>query len=374
MTKHGYNRLKVDLPALVHNLKEVRRLAGPGTRIMGIVKADAYGHGQVPVSRILVKNGVDCLGVAFVHEALDLRQKGIGCSVVVLCGIQTREEAAAVVENNLTPVVYDLNAVEMLARESEMRGKHTCVHIKVDTGMGRLGLSCPDIPAFVGRIKTFGSIYVEGLTSHLSSADEPARDFTLHQIETFASTIETVRAMGLELPFNNLPNSAGIMGFGNAHLEMARPGIMLYGGLPSPECGRMASLRPVMHFIGRILQVRCLPDQTPVSYGRSYYTDGPKRIAVLSAGYADGIPRKLSNRGKVLIRGRKFPIVGRVCMNMLMCDVTAIENIGPGETVVFLGTQGEETITGEEMAGWAETISYEVFCNIGRSHDKEYVL
>jgi alanine racemase len=262
---------------------------------------------------------------------------------------------------------------ETLARESEKQGKRTSAYVKVDTGMGRLGISQEEILPFINRIAALGGLDLEALTSHLSSADECVSPFTECQAETFKKVIEDVRSLGLRLPSNSLANSAGIMGHRQAHFDMVRPGIILYGGLPSPEFKSPVALKTVMHFKGRVLQIRKLPDRTPVSYGRTYYTEGPRRLAVLSAGYGDGLPRSMSNKGVVLIKGKRTPIVGRLCMNLTICDITGIDDIRPGDEAVFLGSQGDEIITGDDLARWADTISYEVFCSIGRAHRKEYI-
>lgn len=209
--------------------------------------------------------------------------------------------------------------------------------------------------------------------SHLSSADDCESDFTNVQIDKFEKAIRVAQSMGLDLPHNNLANSAGIMAYKNAHFNMVRPGIMLYGGLTSPGFKTPVPLKPVMHFKGRILQMRNLEAQVPVSYGRTYHTDGPRRIAILAAGYADGLPRSLSNRGSVLINNKKVPIIGTVCMNLTICDITDLKDISTGAEVVFLGTQGGETITGDDLAAWAGTISYEIFCSIGSHNKKDYL-
>ena len=371
---HSPNRLIIDLSALVYNLNQVKKLIGPKTKIMGIVKSDAYGHGLLQVSRALEKSGVHCLGVAQLHEAMELRRDGIRLPIVLLSGILTREEAHAVIEKNISPVIFDLALAEALNEESIRKGKKTNIHLKVDTGMGRLGVSHEELGPFLRKIVDYKGLCLEALISHLSSADEPESDFTRAQINHFKKAIKTGNAMGLNLHMNNLANSAGIMAYGESYFDMVRPGIMLYGGLPSPGFQGSPHLKPVMHFKGRILQIRDLPDQTPVSYGRTYHTSGPQRIAVLSAGYGDGLPRSMSNRGHVMIGGKKVPIVGRVCMNMIMCDITELKVLMPGDEVVFLGRQGDEIITGDHMAGWSKTISYEIFCSIGQSNNKEYIL
>ncbi|MGD9033555.1 MAG: alanine racemase [Desulfobacteraceae bacterium] len=367
------NSIVIDLFALEHNLNQVKKLLAPETRIMGVVKSDAYGHGLIPVSKVLESNGIDYLGVAHLYEALELRNNGIKRPIVILCGVRTQEEAREAVEKDLTPVLFDLEMAEALAKESARTGKGINVQLKVDTGMGRLGIPLSELEPFMKAVAQLKGLHLEALASHLSSADDPASDFTEIQIENFKKAIDIGRNMGLELPLNNLANSAGTMAHKEAHLGLVRPGIMLYGGLPSPEFQSPLPLKPVMNFKGEVVQIRDLPDNTPVSYGRTYYTKGTQKIAVTTAGYGDGLPIGISNRGKVLIQGKRVDIVGRVCMNMTMCDVSGLKNVTPGSEVVFLGTQGEETITGDEMARWTQTISYEIFCAIGVGNKKEYV-
>jgi alanine racemase len=369
------NRVTIDLSALKHNLNQVKRLVGPDTKIMGIVKSEAYGHGLVRVAQVLEQEGVYSIGVAHLDEALELREQGIKLPIVLLCGIGSgMEEAREVAEKNLTAVVYDISAAELLDREASKRGKRINIHLKIDTGMGRLGVHYSEAGAFIKKIQGLSGLNLEGLMSHLSSADDPDREFTEQQIRNFKEAVNTARALGRELSLNNLANSAGIMAHRGSHFEMVRPGIMLYGGSPSPGFSPPLPLKPVMTFTGEVLQIRDLPDQTPVSYGRRYYTEGTRKMAVISAGYGDGLPRALSKRGKVLLGGKRADIRGTICMNMLICDVTGINNIRPGDEAVFLGAQGEGLITGDEIAGWVDTISYEIFISIGQGKSRNYVL
>jgi alanine racemase len=370
---HQPNSVRIDLSALAHNLRQVRTIVPEETRIMGIVKSDAYGHGLAPISKALEKDGVDCLGVAHLPEALELRKQGIKIPIVVLCGIQTEDESRQIVENELSPVLFDPAAAEMLNKQSAGKGTGTPVFLKVDTGMGRLGISHWEAGPMLRKIAALKNLEIKGLVTHLGSADERASDFTNNQMAIFEKTIERGRSLGLALPLNSIANSAGIMGYEKARVGMVRPGIMLYGGRPSPECESPVLLRPVMHFKGRIIQIRDVPGKTPISYGRTYYTNGPSRIAILSAGYGDGLPRRMSNAGQVLIGGKRAPIVGTVCMNLTVCDITALKGLKPGDEAVFLGSQGRETITGDDMATWAGTISYEIFCSIGQQNRKEYL-
>jgi len=370
---HSYNRVIIDLSGLVYNLTQVRKLVGKTPKIMGVVKSDAYGHGMIAVSKALEENGIDCLGVAFLQEALALRKAGIRSSIVILCGIETKAEARDVVAHDLTPVLHDMAPAEALAEAGKKAGKRIPIHLKVDTGMGRLGVSDSDLQSLMQKIKTLQPLYLEALTSHLSSADEPDKAFTRDQIKRFGQVVNMGRAMGFDLPLNNLANSAGIMAHRDSHFDMVRPGIMLYGGLPSPAFKTPVTLKPVMHLKGRILQIRDFPGHSPVSYGRTYYTEGPQNIAVLSAGYGDGLPRQLSNRGKVLVGGVKRDIVGRVCMNMTMINVSGMKDVRVGQEVVFLGRQGKESISGDHLAVWADTISYEIFCSLGQKNNRKYI-
>ncbi len=367
------NRLIIRLHAIAHNLEQVRKLVGSKVKIMGVVKSDAYGHGLIPVSSLLVKNKVDCLGVAHVFEAVQLRQADFKLPIVVLCGISTPEESSLIIENKLSPVLFDYSSVQLLARQAQSVGQVVPIFLKVDTGMGRLGIPFHEVNPFVKKIMEFSSVKLEGLVSHLSSADEKSSQYTKLQIKRFRHAIEEIRSLGINVDLNSMANSAGLMRYRDAHFDMVRPGIMLYGGMPSPEFNAPVQLKPAMELASKVLQVRNLPDGSPVSYGRTYYTKGHKRIAVLSAGYGNGIPRNISNKGMVIIRGKKMPIVGRVCMNLTMCDVTDATEVVPGDDAVFLGRQADNAIGPDEMAKWAESISYEIFCSIGQQNKREYV-
>ncbi len=366
------NKVIIDLPAIVHNLGQVRKLVGPGVKIMGVVKSDAYGHGLIPVSTVLVDNNIDCLGVAHVFEAIELRQAQFKLPIVVLCGVSTAEECQYVVEYDLRPVLFDYFTLELLAQQAQSAEHCISFFLKVDTGMGRLGIPYDKVEAFVKKAMAFKSLKLVGLISHLSSADEKDSKFSQLQIERFQQAIKAVNSMGINLELNSMANSAGIMKYKQSHFDMVRPGIMLYGGRPSPGFIPPVALRPAMEFRAKVLQVRKLPDKTPVSYGRTHYTEGERTVAILSAGYGNGIPRSVSNRGNVLIDEEMMPIVGRVCMNLTICDITQKGNIRPGQEVIFLGRQGSKTISGDNIAGWSDSISYEIFCSIGQQNRREY--
>ncbi len=367
------NQIIIDLSALATNYAQIKSLTGNQTRVMGVVKSDAYGHGLLSVSRLLEKKGIDFLGTAFVYEAFQLRQNSIKTPIVILSGIQNQEDARAVVEHNLTPVIYDLASAELLEAEAARQGKKVSVQIKVDTGMGRLGIAHEDVVDFLSKMIKLDHLSIKALTSHLSSADDCEDGFTTAQIKRFQKSVSAAREMGLSLSDNSLANSAGLLSRKDAFFQVARPGIAIYGGLPGPGFIAPLSLRPVMQFKGKILQTRELPGQTPVSYGRTFCTSGTCKMAVISAGYADGLFRSLSNRGKVLIHGQKVPIVGTICMNLTIADISQVKDVKKGDEAVFLGTQLGQTITCDDMAESAQTISYEVLCALGLGKKKEYV-
>ncbi|MCF8063426.1 MAG: alanine racemase [Deltaproteobacteria bacterium] len=364
------NRVEIDCSALRHNLMQIRSLIPAETAVTAVVKADAYGHGMIDAARTLEAAGAERLAVAHLAEALRLRKAGLRCPVVVLCGILTRAEAGAVVENDLIPVLPGPETAGILSDESRRRGKRTRVQLKIDTGMGRLGVPATRAGAFVDEVLKRDGLEPEGLMSHLSSADEADRGFTESQIRAFGIALETARSRGMDTRASSLANSAGTLGYPESHLGMIRPGILLYGGSPSPDLFLPVQLEPAMTLKATVLQLRDFPEGTPISYGRTYTTGGPERIAVISAGYSDGLPRSLSNRGRVLIGGVRAPIRGRICMNLTMADVSDRPEVRPGDEAVFLGRQGDAVLTGDELAGACDTISYEIYCAVGRCGEK----
>jgi len=367
------NRVTIDLSALQHNLSRVRELVGQATRIMGIVKSDAYGHGLIPVARELEKLQIDSLGLDYLSEAIRLRDEGIRTPVVILLGISTPQDAKKVLDYNLTPVIFDLDSARTLSEEGKKGGRAIKIYVKIDTGMGRLGIDFKETEAFLKQLIHMKGIKVQGLFSHLSAADEQDPLFTHTQIKNFTEAISASQRLGLELPMNSLANSAGIMRYRDAHLDLVRPGIMLYGALPSPEFANPPPLRHLMTFCSSVVQVREVTHGTPISYGRTFYTDGARKIAIISAGYSDGLSRSMSNRGQVLIHGQRARIIGRICMNLTVADITAIKDVKRGHRVCFLGKRKADMITADDVARWADTISYEVLCSIGRRNTREYV-
>lgn len=367
------NKVTIDLSALQDNLLKIRELVDQKTKIMGIVKSDAYGHGLIPVATELEKLHIDSLGLNYLSEAIKLRTEGIKIPVVILLGITTPQEAKKVADYNLISIIYDLDSARILSEEGKKSGRAIKVYLKIDTGMGRLGIDFSETGLFIKQLKKMKGIKIEGLFSHLSSADEQDTLFTKTQIKNFKEAISVSRRLGLELTMNSLANSAGIMRYKKAHFDLVRPGIILYGGLPCPDFGKPLPLRHVMTFCSWVMQVRKVEHGTPISYGRTFYTDGSRKIAIISSGYANGLSRSLSNKGNVLIHGQKARVIGRVCMNLTIADVTPIKGVKKGDRVCFLGKEKGNSITSDDMASWADTISYEVLCSLGSRNNREYV-
>ncbi len=360
----------IDKGALKHNYRELRKRISPGTGVMAVVKADAYGHGDTGVAGVLESLGCECFAVATVEEGERLRQAGIKRPVAVLGGIYAGqiEELFAL---DLTPVIFDMDTSRMLDREASRLGVVKNIHVKIDTGMGRLGVLPHEVAPFFEELKKLGHLRVEGVLSHFSEAGD--RDFSILQLELFKDSIKKIRTLGFAPEVIHMANSAALVDLRESHFNLVRPGIMLYGSYPSEEFKDRINLRPVMTLRTALLHVKRLPPGRPVSYGRTFVTERESLIGVLPIGYADGLPRELSNSGEVLVRGRRVPIVGLVCMDLTMVDLTALGRVNAGEEVVVMGGQGGERITAEEVARRAGTISYEIFTNISSRVPRVFV-
>jgi alanine racemase len=365
------NEVIVDLGAIRDNFQAIRALAGHGSQIMAVVKADAYGHGMVPVARILQSSGVDYLGVFELEEGMELRAAGIHVPVLIMMGISSQEVEGAI-DNKLTVALFEQDTAKRLSEKSLEQGTATPVHIKVDTGMTRLGVPCEQIGDFLRCLLSLKGLRPEGIFSHLATADQPLHAFTDYQIRSFLAAVEECRRLGVCTDAVHLPNSGALLEKKALDLLMARPGILLYGSPPAGDL-KAPSFRPAMTFKSKIIQVREVPSGTPISYGCTYRTPSRSTIATIPVGYDDGYSRLLSNRGEVLVHGRRVPVVGRVCMNLTMLDVTPVEGVAVGDEVVLLGAQGAERITAEEVAERSGTISYEVYCRIGKNNRRVYI-
>jgi len=353
----------IDLASLVHNLTQIRRYLSDAT-VLAVVKANAYGHGADEMAKTLVRHGVSRLGVVSVTEGLALRKAGITTDIIVL-GPTFDEQLPDVLHNRLTLVVCDQPRLTTLARAAAENQLSIPIHLKVETGMGRLGFSVDELPVILDSLRSHASLRIEGLMTHLSDADGKTSDYTEQQLATFHEALELLTARGLRPPLIHVANSAAIVRYPLAHFSLVRPGIMLYGYHTLPASVSAPSLKPVMTWRTTIAHLRTIKPETSISYNRTFVATRASRIAVLPIGYADGYSRRLSNRGSVLIHGKRAPIVGMICMDMTMVDVTDIPAARAGDEVVLMGQQGQERIGADEIAEWSGTIPYEVLCGIG---------
>lgn len=358
---YGRTWVEVDLRAIRHNLREIRKVLQPGVRIMAVVKANGYGHGAVQVARVALEEGVSFLGVATLEEALALREAGLRCPVLVLGAVPT-EAASLVIKYGIAVAVFSLSQAEILAREAWLQHKEVPIHVKVDTGMGRIGLRRDDeLLTFCRKIREW-PLVLEGIFTHFACADEIDKFKTAKQLEVFLRFIRKLEEEGITVPIKHAANSAAALEFPPSHLDMVRVGIALYGYHPRPGAMGIA-LEPALTWKARITQVKRVSPGTPISYGWTYRSAGEEIIATVPVGYADGYRRTLSNRGWVLVGGKRAPVVGRVCMDQFMIRLE--REVPPGTEVTLLGKQGDEAITADDLAGWLDTISYEVLTSIG---------
>ena len=359
---------EVDLDALTHNVQQIRRHLKEKVEILAVIKADAYGHGAEAVARELTLAGVSLLGVACVEEGIALRQSGVALPILVLSGVYPGD-LQEVIRNRLTPVLYTWETCRALVEEAKKFPQQVSVHVKVDTGMNRLGFSWRNWGVVVEFLRSQEKLRIEGLLSHLAvaeSEDTEDRAFTEEQIRRFKACVHQARTAGIEPRYIHLGNSAATVRWEEAQFNLVRTGLILYGVDPGLAREKGIALRPALTWKTAVLSVKQVPAGDSVSYGRLYSSRRDSLIATLPVGYADGYRRRLSNRGAVLIRGQRARVAGVVCMDLTMVDVTTIPGVQPGDEVVLLGRQGTEEISAMEMAGWAETIPYEVLCAIGK--------
>lgn len=364
---------EIDLSAIAANVALACRLAGPETRVMAVVKADAYGHGAVPVARVALGAGATWLGVAIPEEAVPLREAGIACGILVL-GPIAPDQADLVAAHDLDQCVSDQAQAEALDRAARARGRVLALHLKVDTGMGRVGLRPREVRRVAEKIWALPSVRLAGLMTHFADAEADEPGFAREQLVRFAEAARELAAAGIPAPLRHAANSAALLFLPEARLDLVRPGIMLYGYHPrGPRGGPESPLRPALRLRTAISQIQDVAQGESVSYGRTFVAPRDLRVATLPVGYADGCGRLLSNRGRVLIRGQRVPIVGRVCMDMTMVDVSGFPDVRVGDEAVLIGRQGADEITADEVAELQGTISYEVLCRIGPRVPRVYL-
>jgi alanine racemase len=346
---------------LRHNYSYIRDRVAPDVSILTVVKANAYGHGATIAGRTFESAGAEWLGVATVGEAVELRSAGVNIPILVLGGAAGRD-MSVLQKFRLTVALLDADMARDLAAAA--KGTRVRVHLKIDTGMGRIGVLPEDLAPLLQQIRGAGVFEVDGVFSHFGNADDVCNPHCETQLQRFRQALDVVKQAGFDPPWIHLANSAATLARHETHFSMVRPGIALYGiappSTPAPE------LRPVMRLVTHILQVKRLPAEYPVSYAQTFVTRRPSKIAVLPIGYADGYSRRLSNNACVLVRGKRAPVVGRVCMDLTMADVTDIEGVDTGDEVVLWGRQGDAEISLHEVAEWQDTVVYEVINQLGK--------
>lgn len=363
-------QLLIDLDAISRNIDAVREKSGK--LVMAVIKADAYGHGAVQVARLLEKKCA-FFGVSSILEALELRQAGVATPILVL-GYTPPEAFPTAIAGGIRPAIFRYEDAEALSRAAMAAGKEAPFHIAVDTGMSRIGFQAEEGSAdLCGKIAALPGIIPEGLFSHFATADCADLSRALRQAERFAAFDGMLRARGVNVPLRHLDNSAGLMNFSSPY-EMVRSGIVTYGMYPSQEVSpELLPLTPALRWVSRITHLKLLPAGREISYGGTFVTSAPTRVATVPVGYADGYRRSLSGRYHVLIRGKRAPILGRVCMDQMMVDVTDIPGVTLEDTVVLIGTSGKERITVEDIAQAADSFNYEFVCGISRRVPRVYL-
>ncbi|MDW7679670.1 MAG: alanine racemase [bacterium] len=361
---------EIDISAIVYNLKQIKKRVSPA-RVMAVVKADGYGHGVIPVARAAISAGVDCLGVALVEEATELRAAGIDHPVLVFGGA-FENQLELFVDYDLELTVYTESIAQTCSRIAQSRNRILDVHVKVDTGMGRVGVPFEAAPSFVEWLSQLKNIRLKGIYTHFATSDEKDKKYASLQLNRFNKVLASVRLKGIEIPIKHAANSGAILDLPQAYLDMVRPGVMMYGYYPSPETSQSIAIKPAMTFKSKVCFIKNVAQNTSISYGRKYITPSSTRIATIPVGYADGYNRLLTNQGIVTIRGKKFPIVGRVCMDLIMADLGDDQTIEINDEVILFGPQSRNAFTVEEICQKIGTIPYEVTCWISKRVPRVY--
>ncbi|UCE51073.1 MAG: alanine racemase [Desulfobacterales bacterium] len=377
---------EVDLNAYAHNIKELRRITHPNARLMAVVKANGYGHGACVVAREALQNGAEWLGVARINEAIQLRTEGFAAPILIF-GYTPPDLADKLIEFDLTQTVYSYSTAEVLSSKAQSRGKTIRIHIKVDSGMGRLGLlpqvlvsptasqdPKSDPVREIESIAKLTGLETEGIFTHFATADSADKSYANKQLDIFLEFLNRLRQAGLDPPIKHAANSSALIDLPESHLDLVRPGIATYGLYPSDEVNKKrVTLKPVMALKSRIIHLKQVPAGFNVSYGITYQTEKPTTIATVPVGYADGFNRLLSSRGDMLVHGQRVPIIGRVCMDLSMLDVRDLSNVNLEDEVVIFGQQGDESITADEIASRLNTINYEVVSTVMERVPRIYI-
>lgn len=357
--------VEIDLAALSHNMLQIRKLLSPRTQLMAVVKADAYGHGAVSVAQTALKSGASWLGVATVPEGIELREAGIRAPILILGATYTPEQVQAIAHWQLEPTLCSEKQALIFSDILSAINYHSPlrVHLKLDTGMSRLGVNWQNCCEFVQLVTQLPLLNIASLYSHLATADSPEKSVMNQQHQRFESAIAILKDMGIEIPCLHLANSAGTLSDKSLHYDMVRVGLAVYGLYPSVHLHNSVDLKPVLQVKARVAHVKTIEKGSGVSYGHTFIANKQMQLAVVGIGYADGIPRNLSNKMQVLIRGVKVPQIGAITMDQIMLDISVIPDVQEGEIVTILGHEGKEQITAEDWANQLNTISWEILCS-----------
>ena len=372
--------VEVSTSAIENNARRLKEIAGANVELMAMVKANAYGHGAIESARAALRGGATWLGVYAIGEGIELRRAGIGARILVV-GPTQMEWAYAGVEHDLALTVFSLDAVQAISAAACKLGKQAKAHLKIDTGMTRLGVSSDSVVDFMRTAHNFPNVEIEGVFTHFAMSDTPDAhgvvgwgvDYTKQQLVRFNSAVHALEQAGIVVRYRHCANSPATVDLPEARFNLVRSGILIYGLDPSDEAPRPSGFIPVLSFKTKIAMVRDVPTGTYISYGATFRTERPSRIAVLMVGYADGFRRKPNNYGEVLVRGKRAPIVGRVCMDQTMIDVTDIEGVQADDEVVLIGKQGAEEIRAEQVGEKLGTNNYETVTTISARVERRYV-
>lgn len=362
--------IEINLPAIQHNLRQIRRHLAPSVKILAVIKANAYGHGLLPVAQALRQAGADFLGVASVVEALALRRAGIGGKILVL-GQCLPEEASSVVKHELIQAIGDGSSAEALAEAACRQGKPASVHLKVDTGMGRYGVWHEEAFTLYRRLLELTPLKAEGIFTHLSMAGQNV-EATEEQLLRFSKLLQRLERAKLPVGIRHAANSVGLLRFPGCHLDLVRTGLLIYGASPIKE-GQPLKLKPALALKSRVRFLKMIEPGRTVSYGGTYQASRKTLVATVPIGYAHGYTRALSNKAEILVRGVRVPVIGRITMEDLMCDVTSVPGVAVGQEVVAIGRQGNEWLTAEELAQHARTIPYEILVGLSPAIPRRYI-
>lgn len=373
MAETGYNRVyaRIDMNNLRYNIETMKSLVKPDMKVLAVIKADAYGHGAVEIAK-RIEDLCDYYGVATIDEAIELRKAGIDMPILII-GFTADSDYNRLIEYNITQAVYDTAEAKKLSDVAVALGKKARVHIKVDTGMSRIGYQVDDEGKSEAlKLKDYPGLYIEGIFTHYAKADETDKTAAKGQRESFREFIRAMEDGGIHFDIKHIDNSAGTMEMEDNEFDMVRLGIVTYGLYPSDEVDRSVVIKPVMSLISHVCHVKTLPKGRGIGYGWTYVTTKDTRVATVTVGYADGYPRAQSNLGRVIIHGKYAPIIGRVCMDQIMVDVTDIPDVRVKDEVILIGGEGDAYISVEEVAAPAASFNYELVCNIARRVPRVY--